>query len=151
MKKNYLVLLFALIPFLFALNVAAQDETVLSDIHKRLSTPGYEARHDQDRMMFVGEIIALGPVFQGVCKQAVNESVDIHVLEIFLGEAPGETVHAGYINCTRAPLPPPPFTLHAKVIVYCFHNMGSFHCLVPVTFSEGRLKRVKSWISNAAQ
>jgi hypothetical protein len=146
MKKNYSLPLFALILFLAVPGLIAQDESVLSNIHKRLSTPGYESRHDHDRMLFVGEVIALGPVFQGVCKSAVAQSVDFSVSEILLGDPPEPTVHAAYTNCTRVPLPSPPFTLHAKVIVYCFHNVG-FKCLAPVTFTDDRLKKVRSWIA----
>lgn len=146
MKKNYSVLLFALSLFLAVPGSIAQDESVLFNIHKRLSTPGYESRHDHDRMLFVGEIIALGPVFQGVCKTGVAQSVDFSVSEILLGGPPEPTVHAGYTNCTRVTLPSPPFTLHAKVIVYCFHNIG-FKCLAPVPFTDDHLKKVKSWVA----
>jgi hypothetical protein len=149
MKQNYYVLLLALISFLVVPTLIAQDESVLSDIHKRLSTPGYESRHDQNRMVFVGEIIALGAVFHGVCKQPVNQNIDFRVSEILVGDPPEPTVRAGYINCTGEPLPSPPFTLHAKVLVYCFHNAG-FKCLVPVTFGNDRLKRVKSWIAESS-
>jgi hypothetical protein len=124
--------------------LVAQDESVLSQIHKHLSTPEY--RHDHNRAIFVGEIVGLGPVFQGVCKQPVNQSVDFRVSEILLGDLPESTVHAGYINCSHAPLPSPPFTLHSKVIVYCFHNMG-FKCLAPVPYTDQRLNTVKSWIA----
>lgn len=127
--------------------LAAQDESVLLDIHKRLTAPGYAARHDHERMIFASEIVELGPLFQGVCKQAVSQTVDFRVTEVLLGDPPHPTVHAGYVNCTGAPLPSPPFGLHSNVIVYCFHNMGSLRCLTPVTLNKDHLSRVKSWIA----
>jgi hypothetical protein len=147
MKRSLFALLLTLLLLLTVLRLGAQDETVLSDIRKRLRTPGIDARHDHDRFLFVGEILALGPVFQGVCKSGVVQSVDYGVGDILLGDPPDSVVHTGYINCTRQPLPSPPYTLRAKVIVYCFHNMRSLHCLVPVAFNESRLKKIKSWIA----
>ena len=146
MKCSFFALRLTLLSLLAVVRLGAQDEIVLSDIHKRLGTPGIEARHDHDRFLFVGEILALGPVFQGVCKSGVEQSVDYSVGDILLGDPPDSVVHTGYINCTRQPLPSPPYTLRAKVIVYCFHNMRSLHCLAPVAFSESRLKKIKSWI-----
>jgi len=146
MKTNFAPLLFTLTCTLGVPRVIAQDDS--SDIHKRLSTPGYDSRHDYNRMVFVGEIIALGVVFQGVCKQPVNQNIDFRVSEILLGDPPEPRVRAGYINCTGEPLPSPPFTLHGKVIVYCFQSAG-FKCLAPVAFTEERLKAVKSWIAKS--
>src|SRR6266403_1676295 len=105
MNKRYLTILFA---FAFCLPVnrlVAQDESVLADLHKRLTTPGYEARHDHERMMFVGEIVELGPVFRGVCKEAVDQTVDFRVTDVLLGNPPQPTVHEGYVNCTHQSLP----------------------------------------------
>lgn len=148
MRRTLSITFLALL-FLFAApGLAAQEESALSDIHKHLKTPEY--RHDHQRMLFVGEIVELGPVFQGVCKGAVDQAVDFSVSEVLLGDPPEPTVHAGYINCTRKPLPSPPFTLHAKVIVYCFHNMG-FKCLAPVPFTDERLKTLNSWVSKTGQ
>jgi hypothetical protein len=155
MKRNFAPMLFALIGILAVPRAIAQDESVLSDIHKRLMTPGYEARHDHDRILFVGEITALGAVNPyAVCKAAILQSVDYTILDALVGDPPEPTVHTGYVNCTRESLPSPPYTLHAKVLVYCFHNMSGkfFKCLAPVAFTDDRLKNVKSWIakSNAA-
>jgi hypothetical protein len=147
MRRSLFALLLTLLLFLTVLRLGAQDETVLSDIRKRLSTPGIDARHDHGRFLFVGEILALGAVFQGICKSGVVQSVDYGVGDILLGDPPESVVHTGYINCTRQPLPSPPYTLRAKVIVYCFHNMRSLHCLAPVAFTESRLKQIKSWIA----
>jgi len=73
-------------------------------------------------------------------------SADFGVSEMLLGDPPEPTVRTGYTNCTRVPLPSSPFTLHAKLQVYCYHNMG-FKYLEPVTFADDSLKRVKSWIA----
>lgn len=148
MKANYLVIFLSFILPATAPRMSAQgDDSVLADIHKRLDTPGIEARHDHERMIFVGEIVELGPVFQGVCKSAVAQTVDYRVTETLLGDVPQTTVRAGYANCTRVALPSPPFTLHSKVIVYCFTNMRSFRCLGPVPVTADRLKSVNSWVA----
>jgi hypothetical protein len=142
----------ALICGLAASGAAGQDDSVLADIHRRLMTPGYEARHDHNRILFVGEITALGSVNRyAVCKAAILESVDYAIADTLFGEPPEQTVHTGYVNCTGAALPSPPYTLHAKVIVYCFHNMSgtNFKCLAPVPFTDARLKKVKSWIAES--
>jgi hypothetical protein len=153
MKQNYSVLLLALISFLVVPTLIAQDDTVLADIYRRLMTPGYEARHDHDRILFIGGITALGGVNPHVpCKSAILQSVDYAISEALLGEPPEPTVHTGYVNCTGESLPSPPYTLHAKVIVYCFHNMSGkfFKCLAPVAFTDERLKKVKSWITESS-
>lgn len=147
MQRSFFALLLTLVLLLTVLRLGAQDETVLSDIRKRLSTPGIDARHDHDRFLFVGEILALGPVFEGVCKSGVVQSVDYSVDDILLGDPPESVVHTGYINRTRQPLPSPPYTQRAKVIVYCFHHVRSLHCLAPVAFTESPLKKIKSWIA----
>ncbi len=152
MKQNYCVLLIALISVPAVPTLIAQDKSVLSNMHKRLNTPGYESRHDHNRVIFVGEIITLGPVFHGVCKQAVNQNIDFSVSEILMGDPTEPTVHTGYANCTGESLPSPPYTLHTKVIVYCFQDMSDKHfkCLAPITFDSDRLKRVKSWIAESS-
>lgn len=141
-----LIVFLAVVLLVAPFSLLGQDEPELTDIHRRLQTPGIEARHDHRRMLFVGEIVALGPVFQGVCKQAVDQSVDYRVLEGLLGNPPNPIVRTGYVNCTRASLPSPPFTPHSKVIVYCFYNTGGPKCLDPVRWSEQRIIIVKSWI-----
>jgi hypothetical protein len=151
-KQNLTPLLIALICCLAAPRVGAQDESVLSDIHKRLTIPGYEARHDHNRILFVGEITALGGVNRyAVCKAAILESVDYAIADTLLGDPPEQTVQTGYVNCTGEALPSPPYTLHAKLIVYCFHNMRSknFKCLPPVAFTDARVTKVKSWIAKS--
>ena len=124
-----------------------QDQSVLGDIHKRLQTRGIEARHDYDRTLFVAEIVGFGPVYQGVCKTAVSESVDFRLTTVLLGKPPQPFVRADYVNCSRLPLPSPLFTLHSSVIVYCFQNMRTLKCLDPVTSSEQRIRTVKRWIA----
>ena len=155
MKCMFGAMIIALIYTLAVPVGIAQDEAVLADIHRRLRTPGYEARHDHDRILFIGEITALGSINPHVpCKSAILQSVDYAISETLLGDPPEATVHTGYVNCTGESLPSPPYKLHAKVIAYCFHNMSGkfFKCLAPVAFTDVRLKKVKSWIteSNAA-
>lgn len=137
----------AILVLLAAPSGLGQDQSVLADIHKRLQTQGIEPRHDHDRTLFVAEIVGSGPVYQGVCKTAVSESVDFRVKSVLLGKPPQPLVHAEYVNCSRAPLPSPPFTLHSSVIVYCFQNMRALKCLDPVTSSEQRIQTVKRWIA----
>jgi hypothetical protein len=156
MKHKLAAPLFALVCTFAVPSAIAQDESVLSDIHKRLLIPKYEARHDHNRILFVGEITALGGVDRyAVCKAAVRlETVDYAIadtLDTLLGDPPEQLVHTGYVNCTGEALPSPPYTLHAKVIVYCFHNMSgkNFKCLAPVAFTEDRLKKVKFWIAES--
>jgi hypothetical protein len=155
MKHHLASALFALICILAVPRVLAQDESVLSNIHKRLMIPGYEATHDHGRILFVGEIAALGAVDPyAICKTAISQSVDYTISETLLGDPPEPTVHTGYVNCATYPresLRSPPYTLHARVIVYCFRNMSgkAFKCLAPVAFTDDRLKKVKSWIAES--
>jgi hypothetical protein len=152
MKNKVAPLLFTLACILAVPRVIAQDESVLSNIHKRLMIPGYETRHDHDRILFIGEITALGAVSPfAVCKTAILQSVDYTISDTLLGDPPEQIVHTSYVNCTGESLPSPPYTLHAKVIVYCFRNMSgkSFKCLAPVAFTDDRLKKVKSWIADS--
>ena len=151
-KHMFGAMIFALICTLTVPGGTARDEAVLADIHRRLMTPGYEARHDHDRILFIGKITALGGVNPYVpCKSAILQSVDYAISETLLGDPPEPTVHTGYVNCTSESLPSPPYTLHAKVMVYCFHNMSGkfFKCLAPVAFTDDRLKKVKSWIAES--
>ena len=152
MKYMFGAMIIALIYTLAVPGGIAQDEAVLADIHRRLRTPGYEARHDHDRVLFIGEITALGSINPHVpCKSAILQSVDYAISETLLGDPPEPTVHTGYVNCTGESLPSPPYTLQARVIAYCFHNMSGkfFKCLAPVAFTDERLKKVKSWITES--
>jgi hypothetical protein len=123
---------------------AEGNDAALEKIHRRLTNVEKLKYHKP--IVFVAEISALGPVFRGVCKSAVNESVDFTISRLLFGQFPEKVMHAGFINCTWQPLPSPPFTLHANVIVYCeqFHFGG---CLTPVDFSEERQKKVEGWIA----
>jgi hypothetical protein len=153
MKHNFTSMLFTLVIVLAVPRVIAQGNSVLSNIHKRLMIPGYEARHDHGRILFVGEITGIGAVNPyTVCKAAILQSIDYTVWDTLLGDPPEPTVPTGYVNCTGKSLPSPPYTLHAKVIVYCFHNMSGkfFKCLAPVAFTDERLRRVKSWIAESS-
>jgi hypothetical protein len=120
------------------------NDAALEKIHRRLTN--VESLKYHKPMVSVGEITALGPVFQGVCKSAVNESVDFSISRLLFGQFPGKVMHAGFINCTRQPLPSPPFALHGTVIVYC-EQFYSSTCLTPVEFSEERQKKVEVWIA----
>lgn len=121
-----------------------QNNIVLEKIHERLTNTEKLTYHKP--IVFVGEITALGPVFQGPCKSAVNESVDFTISRVLFGKFSDTVVHAGYINCTMQPLPSPPFTLHASVIVYC-EQLPFMTCLTPVPFTEQRQRTVEAWIA----
>ena len=136
-----------LVCFLCGAALHAQVETsdaVLQKIHKRLTSVEKLSYHKP--IVFIGEITALGSVYQGPCKQAVNESVDFTVSRLLFGKFSETVVHTGYINCTMRPLPSPPFTVGARVIVYCerFHFLS---CLTPVEFTEARQRTVEGWIA----
>ena len=120
------------------------NHIVLEKIHKRLTNAEKLSYHKP--IVFVGEITALGAVFQGPCKSAVNQSVDFNISRLLFGKFSGTTLHTGYINCTTMPLPSPPFTLNAAVIVYC-EQFQFANCLTPVTFTEERQRTVEAWIA----
>jgi len=126
---------------------AADDASVLDKIHKRLTSPEKLTYHNP--IVFVGEISKMGPVYQGICKQAVNQDVEFTVSRLLFGNYHDSLVHTGYTNCTTRPLPSPPFTLHIRVIVYCERFQHSVHCLDPIEFSDEHLKNVESWIATA--
>jgi hypothetical protein len=121
-----------------------QNDAALEKIHRRLTNTEKLSYHRP--IVFVGEISALGAVFQGVCKSGVNQSVDFTVSRLLFGKFSETVVHTGYINCTMRPLPSPPFTVGAHVIVYCeqFHSLS---CLTPVEFTEARQRTVEGWIT----
>jgi hypothetical protein len=120
------------------------NDAALEKIHRRLTNVERLKYHKP--IVFVGEISALGPVFQGVCKSAVNESVEFTISRLLFGQFSEKVMHSGFINCTRQPLPSPPFTLHGTVIVYC-EQRNFLGCLTPVEFSEERQKKVEGWIA----
>jgi len=121
-----------------------QSNTALEKIHKGLTSTEKLRYHKP--IVFVGEITALGPIFQGPCKEAVDESVDFAISRLLFGKFSGTVLHVGYINCTTRPLPSPPFTLHALVIVYC-EQRPALDCLTPVQFTEKRQTTVEGWIA----
>lgn len=121
------------------------DTAALEKIHRQLTNVERLKYHKP--VVFIAEISALGPVFQGVCKSAVNESVEFTISRLLFGQFPDKVMHAGFINCTWQPLPSPPFTLHSTVIVYCEQPHFST-CLTPVEFSEERQKKVEAWIAS---
>jgi len=123
---------------------ALQPDAVLTEMHKRLASS--EKRTYHNPVVFIGEITKLGAVFQGVCKSGVNQEVEFTISRVLWGDHSEPVLRTGYINCTRQPLPSPPFTLHAKVIVYC-EQARSAKCLAPVAFTDDRLHTVESWIA----
>lgn len=120
------------------------NDAALEKIHRQLTNVERLKYHKP--VVFIAEISALGPVFQGVCKSAVNQSVDFTISRLLFGQFPDKVMHAGFINCTWQPLPSPPFTLHSTVIVYC-EQVNFSRCLTPVEFSEERQKKVEGWIA----
>jgi hypothetical protein len=121
-----------------------QDNSVLQKIHQRLTNKEKLTYHKP--VVFIGEITSLGPVFQGPCKSAVNQEVDFSLSRLLFGKFSDPVVHAGYINCTMQPLPSPPFTLHARVIVYC-EQPHFMNCLQPLPFTEEQQKTIETWIA----
>jgi hypothetical protein len=137
------------IGLLWAATLAAQPvqhDDVLAEMHKRLTTPEKSNYHHP--LVFVGGIAELGPVFHGPCKSAVNQEVVFLVSRVLFGNDPGPRLETGYINCTTVPLPSPPFTLHAKVVVYCEQQFKAWRCLTPVVFTEEDLRKVESWTAD---
>jgi hypothetical protein len=124
------------------------NDAALEKIHRRLTN--VERLKSHKPIVFVADISALGPVFQGVCKSPVNENVDLTISRLLFGHFSEQVMHTGFINCTRQPLPSPPFTLHGTVIVYC-EQLDFPGCLTPVEFSEERQKKVEGWIAAIPQ
>jgi hypothetical protein len=134
-KLTFLLLLLGTV----ASSQVAGSGAALAQIHKRLT------RSHGNPIVFIGYVSRLGPVYQEACKEAVNQEVDFTISRLLLGNYSDSVLHTGYINCTRRPLPSPPFTLHATVIVYC-EPTTSMACLTPVEFSQERLNQIESWI-----
>jgi hypothetical protein len=121
-----------------------QNDAALEKIHKRLTSVEKLSYHKP--IAFIGDISSLGAVFQGVCKSGVNQSVDFTISRLLFGKFSETVVRTGYINCTRGPLPSPPFTVGARVIVYC-EQFHSLNCQTPVEFTEVRQRTVEGWIA----
>jgi hypothetical protein len=121
---------------------ATDSDAAMTNIRKHLLSPSRRT-HNQP-LVFVGVIEAFGPIYMGVCKEAVSEHVDFRIQSVIWGEHQGSQVRAGYINCTQQSLPASPFTLNGRVIVYC-EQVPSLKCMAPVEFSEQHLAAVKSW------
>ena len=121
------------------------SDAALEKIHRRLTN--VERLKDHKPIVFVGEISTQGPLFRGVCKSAVDESVDFTISRLLFGQFPEKVMQAGFINCTGQPLPSPPFTLHGTVIVYC-ELLNFPGCLTPVEFSAERQKKIEGWIAS---
>jgi hypothetical protein len=147
MKLRTAGLAVAMVCAVLCTNLRAQEdsERTLGEIFKYLNHD-LKSRVYSAPLLFVGEINAMGPVFHGVCKSAVNQTVDFAVKELLLGEFPDDTFHYGYPNCTLQPLPAPPFVLHAQVIVFCHHHNL---CRWPVPATAERLEKVRMWMTQA--
>jgi hypothetical protein len=121
-----------------------ESERTLQQIYKYLNRD-LKSRYFANPVLFVGEITALGPVFHGVCKQAVNQTVDFAVSELLVGDLTDDVFHYGYPNCTLQSLPSPPFTLHSQVILFCHHRL----CREPVPATPERLQKLRTWMAEA--
>lgn len=99
-------------------------------------------------LLFIGQITALGPVFQGVCKSAVNQTVDFAISEVLLGDLSEDTFHYGYPNCSWQNSPSPPFTLHKPVILFCHHHT---YCFEPLPVTPERLASIRDWLADATR
>jgi hypothetical protein len=124
---------------------AAHDDSVLDRIHKRLASSEKLTYHKP--IVFIGKISRLGPVPQGICKSAIAQEVEFTISRPLFGDYSDFVLRTGYVNCSWKPLPSPPFTLHATVIVYCEQFHHSVQCLDPVEFSDKRLKKIESWVA----
>jgi hypothetical protein len=122
---------------------SADDEHVLTVIRQRL-TNGARVENNAP-FVFIGKIDGFGPIFHGVCKEGVNEEVDFSISKLIVGKFADSTVKAGYINCAQAPLPSPPFTQGAKLIVYCERAQSQIACLNPVAYSDARVHEIQRW------
>lgn len=143
MRKQTLATLLALslacAPAIFP--QSPDDAHVLAVIRQRLAEPNRVTYNNP--IIFVADITRFGPVFQGACKTGVGEDVDYEVLQWIYGDGERSKIPASYINCTRQPLPSPPFTLHAKMIVYCESPHGPFLCLNPIKYSDATLREIQ--------
>lgn len=115
---------------------------------------GKHRRYAQNPGMYIAEISWIQPWPVGrmvICKSAISQRVEFTVLEVLTGKAPDEKIRTGYINCSPQSLPDPPFSLHARVILYCNERHDGFGCATPITENEERLKKVRSWIAAVSQ
>jgi hypothetical protein len=147
MNPTRTLVLVALLSSILCGSLCAQDNSdrVFAQIHEYLNGD-IKSRTFSSPLLFVGEITALGPVFDGVCKEAVNQTVDFAVPELLLGDLSENAFHYAYPNCTRQPLPSPPFTLHAQVILYCHHH---HLCFQPVPATPERVQTIRAWLAEA--
>jgi hypothetical protein len=123
---------------------AADDAHVLSVIHRKLANP-YRVKYNSP-IIFVRTIAALGPIYQGVCKEGINENVDFTVEMFLWGDPHRTTIQTSYINCTGVPLPSPPFSAGSRLIVYCERPQdAAFQCLNPVPYSDATAKEIYQW------
>ena len=139
----------ALLLIVFSNVSSAQTESdgkVLGTIHDRLLDKGRIAS-DQP-FIFVGNIARLGPPFEGPCNKGLGDVVDYSVSHLVWGKFTDPTAHAVYITCGHAALPAPPFTMGAKMIVYCEHPQGALTCLDPIPYSDDTLQRTQQWTAS---
>ena len=124
-----------------------QADSDFEDVDAELA--GTSGRPHYNPVLFAGPISQLGPVpHVFVCKEAVNQTVEFSVSELLVGKTTDSVVETSCVNCSNQSLPSPPFTLHAKVIVYCSETAQKRNrCLVPVPSTAERLRKLRLWIA----
>jgi hypothetical protein len=147
MKPRRLLFSIVTLSAILCASLSAQDESehTLGQINKYLNHD-LKSRYFANPLLFVGEITALGPVPNGICKSALYQTVDIAVSELLLGDLTEDTFHYGYPNCTGLPLPLPLFALHSQVILFCHHHNL---CQQPVPATAERLAKIRAWMAEA--
>ena len=85
--------------------------------------------------VFIGEISQLGPVYQGVCKEAVDQDVEFTISRLLGGDHPDSLVRTRYANCGTETPSIAAIHTHARVIVYC-EQVPWLTCLAPVEFTD---------------
>lgn len=100
-KSKHSVVLLVALALLPRVSAQIQDSNAaMTNIRRRISSASRRAYSQP--LVFVGVIEAFGPVFMGVCKQAVNENVDFKIETVVLGAFRGSELRTGFINCTGA-------------------------------------------------
>ena len=128
--------------------LCADSTQSLAAVHKRLQDHRGLAQHHA--LVFAGEITRMQAIPRPRCSAGVEHRVTYRISEILWLEsdspdAPGYTVHKGFIDCTEKPLPSPPFAVGTKVLVYC-ETERDFACLAPVEFTRQHEMKVRTWL-----
>ena len=128
--------------------VSLNSQAVTSDAALQEIRAGLMAslKYENPRpVVFVGEISRMGPAYHGICKEAVSRDVEFTISNLLLGTYTDPLVRTSYIDCGS--MTSPPFTLHAKVIVYCDQQDNRMACALPAALTDENLKKVESWIA----